>query len=706
VNNVWAQHGNGIDAAAFSYVVQSPSVAYFFMGSQVITVPQTTMQANPPQPIGTVWPDLPDSFKLGVIGAAGLLGSGELVLFNGGRYATTDNAVMGKLTDLAGGPQTANWVDGVIDSVYGTWEGCFLIRKGEAITINLLNMPHMPQMQVTSQPLPLSQVIPYPDRLPASWASGFDAAMWTASNIWVFKGAAVAWTDLLPDGSSSAPMQVMYFGNQFSNWPATWHPVLRHAPNGRDGYLWSVLPSAQGSYIVHHDGNAWTLRGEQADHVGVGQDNTVMLASAQKLWKFNGTGFDSVSQANNLIQVSLGNENLVFARDTNNNVYSFDPISGALTQDTDVSAVIHIATTNDGSLWHAKSNDANMHRELVASGAAPESISINQGAVTSVNRVAATGFGAAHCLTQDNQGNTQLYRYDSPYVFKTTAKYDVGTWSEYPAVIERGAGQLFFVDVLLATDNPLVVNSRIVTIDAHTGVEIAATPWLTSPMGYGQPVFDPAFNMVYVGTSPVDDEADATPGQLLALDARTLAVKWSFTADAGIDAAPALNGTRLCASDRTGKLYMFDTTAAVANPSAVRPKWVVTVSTNIADTHRIATPVFVGNVKDLIYTAVWDCNGTTSNWTLQGTWVSYLVADGTPNDRYAFDHTVTGSFLLNVGLSAPANGKLNISTDATPQLSSAIFYSCYNAVIGCGRRANTVHVFASSRRQCQHRLRV
>ena len=130
--------------------------------------------------------------------------------------------------------------------------------------------------------------------------------------------------------------------------------------------------------------------------------------------------------------MSLGNENLVFARDTNNNVYSFDPASGALTQDSDVSAVIHIATTNDGSLWHAKSNDADMHREIVASGAAPEAISVNQGVVTSVEKVAATGFGAAHCLAQDNKGNPQVYRYNSPYVFKTAMPYDTGSWSLCP----------------------------------------------------------------------------------------------------------------------------------------------------------------------------------------------------------------------------------------------------------------------------------
>jgi outer membrane protein assembly factor BamB len=101
-----------------------------------------------------------------------------------------------------------------------------------------------------------------------------------------------------------------------------------------------------------------------------------------------------------------------------------------------------------------------------------------------------------------------------------------------------------------------------VTIDAHTGVEVAATAWMPTPLGYGQPVFDPALDLVYVGTSPLADGVDPTPGQLLALDAHTLAVKWSFTASAGIDGMPALNRTRLCVSDRSGKLYMFDTAAA------------------------------------------------------------------------------------------------------------------------------------------------
>jgi len=689
INDVWVQHGSGIDAVAGMYGGGS-AAAYVFMGSAVIAF-SPELQAGAPQPIGGVWPNLPASFKLGVVGAASLMQSpGQLLLVNGGRYVSTDNSVQaGKLTQLPGWPQSADWAEGIVDCVFQSGLRYInLVRNGNGVVVDTL------EMRVVEGPVPLDKLIDT-QTLPASWAMGFDAGAMVqpasgSPSFWVFNGTAVG--VIADDGSSPPPTQIIYLGNLASNWPATWHPVLRHAPNGRDGNLWSVMPTTQGSYIVHHDGETWSVRTEQADHVGVGQDDTVMLASAQKLWTFNGTGFAPVSPANNLIQVSLGNADLVFARDSNNNVYSFS--AGTLTQDTGLSAVVHIAASNDGTLWHAISGDPDMHRQLVNSGADPEAISVGGSGVNSVSKVAATGFGAAHCLAQDGQGNTQAYRYDSPYVFKTGTKYDVGSWSASSLAIEQGAGQLFFNDFVLISDNPLKFQTRLVTIDAHTGAEVAATPWLTGSLSYGQPVFDSVFNLIYVATSPQADEIDPTPGQLLALDARTLAVKWSFTAAAGIDAAPALNRTRLCVSDRSGKLYMFDTAAALANPSAVQPKWVVSAATSTADTHRIATPVFVGDVEDLIYTAVWDCShdDATGNWTTQGTWVSYLVPDGTPNDRVSL-HTATGNFQLSTALTAPAYGKLNIATASTPQLSPAIFYGCYDAVIAVGA-GPTTHTFS------------
>jgi hypothetical protein len=122
--------------------------------------------------------------------------------------------------------------------------------------------------------------------------------------------------------------------------------VLLHAPNGRDGNLWSVLPTERASWIQQHNGDTWTEVKNQADHVGVGQDNTVMIASAQRLWRFtgalDGTGFTPVSPASNLIQVSLGNANAVFARDSGNNIYGFDRASGALTPNANAGTATHI----------------------------------------------------------------------------------------------------------------------------------------------------------------------------------------------------------------------------------------------------------------------------------------------------------------------------------------------------------------------------
>jgi hypothetical protein len=122
----------------------------------------------------------------------------------------------------------------------------------------------------------------------------------------------------------------------------------------------SVLPTERASWILQHNGDTWTEVKNKADHVGVGQDNTVMIASAQRLWlftgPFDGTGFTPVSPESNLIQVSLGNANTVFALDSGNNVYSFDPASGALAQNTNAGTAIHIAATNDGTCvaWQAQ----------------------------------------------------------------------------------------------------------------------------------------------------------------------------------------------------------------------------------------------------------------------------------------------------------------------------------------------------------------
>jgi len=51
INKVWAQHGEGIDAAA---VTPDNITLYLFKSSNVVSVNLSTLQASAPQPIGNV----------------------------------------------------------------------------------------------------------------------------------------------------------------------------------------------------------------------------------------------------------------------------------------------------------------------------------------------------------------------------------------------------------------------------------------------------------------------------------------------------------------------------------------------------------------------------------------------------------------------------------------------------------------------------
>lgn len=75
VNAAWAQHGDGIDAAASSF----SNDMFVFRGSEVVAVNPCTLQASTSKPIAAQWPNLPDSFTLGVVGAAHDQDSGDAV---------------------------------------------------------------------------------------------------------------------------------------------------------------------------------------------------------------------------------------------------------------------------------------------------------------------------------------------------------------------------------------------------------------------------------------------------------------------------------------------------------------------------------------------------------------------------------------------------------------------------------------------------
>ena len=642
LNDQWAQHGDGIDAAALSVVSPTQQTLYVFKGSNVLPIDAITLKTSAPTTIAALWPNLPDSFKLGVSGAIGIPERPGLILFNSGRYLSTDGSIpAGKLTDLPGWPQTPTWKDGVID---GAISGNNALMRGDQILQifiqnNSVKVGELSPLEV------LSLVTP----LPLDWAkSGIDA--WVpltaeSGTSLIFKGTAVLAYNI--HTNVAAPLS--YLGSFFGNWPTTWNPTLAHAPNGRDGNLWSVLPSAQGNWIMQHDGDVWQQVPNQADHVGVGQDNTVMIASASRLFKFTGTfdgyGFTPVSPANNLIQVSLGDANHVYARDTSNNVYSFDSGSGVLTPNATTGPATHIAATYDGSLWHAKPNNNNMHRYLSGPNVV-DAIPVKQGFVNTVQKVAGTGFGAAHCLVQQASGgaaattSTSLYRYDSPYVFKTA-----GSYFNTGKTIENAMGRLY-LSILDTDASDNQQRPYVLAIDPHTGVELARTTFkIDGPPGgyvFTSPVFDPVRRLIYVGLAPQDRNLTSFAGGLVAFDAQTLSQAW-FSGSGAIDVQPTLIGQYLYFSDRQGNILKFDAAAKLANPSSNPLIWGAQPPDNPPPPHFDSWPVPLRGASAFamhagkLYATVWNFNITckatdiinTEIWSSNtSTWVSINDADG------------------------------------------------------------------------------
>ena len=68
INSAWQPHGDGIDAAAWV-----GTTYYFFRGSEVVTAAYYK-NTGTPQSIAALFPNLPDSFKLGVTAAANIGG--------------------------------------------------------------------------------------------------------------------------------------------------------------------------------------------------------------------------------------------------------------------------------------------------------------------------------------------------------------------------------------------------------------------------------------------------------------------------------------------------------------------------------------------------------------------------------------------------------------------------------------------------------
>ncbi|MBV9325246.1 MAG: PQQ-binding-like beta-propeller repeat protein [Chloroflexi bacterium] len=530
-----------------------------------------------PRPISEVWPHLPASFALGVDGAA--VFHNALYLFKAGRFvAANGGQPVVKLTDLKGWPQDAAWKDGLVDLVIGLQqpEAIALVRGDHFVLID-----PAAQMVVQQGPKSLNALFDH-DLLNRVKAGQVDALLCpTAFNqpVTAFAGPAVM---VYADSGSAQPSSTNYLPQALGAWPAIWHPILTHAPSGRADGLWAA---AHDGKVLHHDGASWYPTDGRAMAVSAGADGSVFgigFDSAQhQLLRLDGARWNVVTQAAGpLAQISVGDAERVWVRDSSDAVHRLDhsdPKQPRLTVQPLLGQATHIDANADGTVWSCDKSGSAL-RLISESTATPQKV-----AAGGVAKVTSTSFGTAHFLVNQN-GAAQVHRYDSPYVFKTSQAYNVGTVGG----IANGLGHVYFVDLEGAASEGTKLHRRVIALDARTGQEVARSAdqpdRLLSP-----PIYDADRELVYVALAPTRVDDATTAGAVQALDARDLSVKWEFHTAAGVDAQPALLGSQLCLGDRSGTVYLLD--VSTQTPKVVWT-WAVNDPSMAGARFRVPTPVF------------------------------------------------------------------------------------------------------------------
>jgi PQQ-like domain len=580
MTNTWASQDPGVDAVVALGV---PGVIYHFRGDSYVTVTGGTNQVQgPPVKIAATWPNLPQSFATGVQGAANV--NGDLYLFGGGLYVVASKSrpppVPGKLTDLAGWPQTPVWKGGVIDAVSSDASGqspkVQLYRGDEVLSVD------MAKRQVLGPPQSLSSIAPWHGHVPADWlASGIGGGFYyttsSGADTTLYRGTAMIFFKTA-DAGTAVPQ---YLPTVFHDWPTAWHPVLANAPGGRAGAL---SAAANDGTVVQNDGTAWAVLpapgSGPALSVSAGRDGTVYAATAAAVHRLDGTAWAAgLTPGGQLAQVAVGDASQVWARDATGTVYQLNDAGSGFNRAMLLGSASYIAANADGTVWRCN-DDPNTYRFISEGTLAPQTIPLGPGG-TAVRKVASTGFGNSFCLAdppgvQSAQGGgSQLFAYQSDYQFKTSESYNAIGFG----TISQGAGMVFlYVDESTAGQ----VASAIIGLDAHTGDQRFI--WSDQGATLTNPVYDPGNQVLYVGTST---------GVLYALNIATQQPLWSYPVPGGasIDAAPALAGANLCFGDSHGVLYMINTgRAAAAAPTAPKPVWTQAGPVGKVQT-RVATPL-------------------------------------------------------------------------------------------------------------------
>jgi outer membrane protein assembly factor BamB len=180
-------------------------------------------------------------------------------------------------------------------------------------------------------------------------------------------------------------------------------------------------------------------------------------------------------------QVAVGDQTRIFVLDSSGNGYKYD--AGGFTQV--LTGVAHLTANHDGTVWHSDGS-ANAFRFISERAYPSQSLPV----ASAVQQVASTAYGNAMLLT--NQGGAQqLYRYDSPYLFKTSPSFVPtanGTVGVNPQVA-AGGGRCF-----------VNLGSGIVALDNHTGMEL----WSSQLPNQGECqsiVYDPNHRLLFATDS-------------------------------------------------------------------------------------------------------------------------------------------------------------------------------------------------------------
>ena len=393
----------------------------------------------------------------------------------------------------------------------------------------------------------------------------------------------------LADSGSS----LHYIAEIAGDWPSSWHPRFQHAPNGRTSGLWGATVEGQ---VVSFDGTRWTRQPGDASSVAAGVDGAVFAVGQQdpqQLFQWHGSGWSAITRHSSaLAQVSVGDQGLVWARDEGNGVHQL--VKGQLQPVPQLASATHLAANYDGTLWSCTGADPHALRLASDVNAPPAAVP----AAGTVQKVASTGFGTAHCLTNQS-GTPQVYRYDSPYVFRTAGSYITSNH------FEQGLGSLY-ATVLTAQDAPgqPPAPSQVVALDAHTGRELSRSAASPGGLRYTAPTFDAAHETIIVGLTTAPG-GSSQAGRLLGLDARDLSqVRWSLALPNNLPLGPGrptLQGNQLCVSDNVNNLVMYDTGVA---PGATTPshRWTYTIPSAPQDEHRLPPPVLANGS---VYAAWW-----------------------------------------------------------------------------------------------------